>query len=79
MKKSCSKTLKTLINELNRPVGFVRNFSVKSYLHYSKTNNIGKVEIFHVLHDKVALLMKRRYERGTKNSHQKIFRKVWII
>ena len=79
MKKSCSKTLKTLINELNRPVGFVRNFSVKSYLHYSKTNNIGKVEIFHVLHDKVALLMKRRYEHGTKNSHQKIFRKVWII
>ena len=37
-----------------------------NYLHYSKTNNIGKVEMFHVLHDKVVLLMKRRYKRGTK-------------
>ena len=37
-----------------------------NYLHYSKTNNIGKVEMFHVLRDKVVLLMKRRYERGTK-------------
>ena len=34
-------------------------------------SNIEKVEILHVLHDKVALLMRRRSERrGTKNCHQ---------
>ena len=63
MKKLCSKTLKSLINELNKPMGYVRNFSGKSYLYYSKTNNIEEVEMFLALHDKVALLMKRRYER----------------
>ena len=42
-------------------------------------SNIGKVYILHVLHDKVALLMRRRYERGTRNCHQNSFRKVWTI
>ena len=39
--------------------------------------NIEKVEILHVLHAKVALLMRRRSELGTRNCHQIIFRKVW--
>ena len=46
-----------------------------NYLHYSKTNNIGKVEMFHVLRDKVVLLMKRRYERGTKKLSPKNLQK----
>ena len=47
------RTIKTLINdnELNRPDSAeVRSFSDKSYI------NIHKVDIFHVLHHKVALL-----------------------
>ena len=39
--------------------------------------NIEKVEISHVLLDKVALLMKRCSERGTRNCCQRISRKVW--
>ena len=41
--------------------------------------NIDKVEIFHVLHNKAALLTTRRSERGTRNRHQIIFRKAWTI
>ena len=41
--------------------------------------NIEKVEILHVLHDKIALLMRRRSERGTRNCHQRLLRKVWTI
>ena len=35
--------------------------------------------MFHVLHNKVALLMRRRSEQGIRNCHQIIFRKVWTI
>ena len=42
-------------------------------------SNIEKVEILHLLHDKVALLMRKHSERGTRNCHQKGFRKVWTI
>ena len=39
MKKLCSETLKTLINELNRPGNaLLRNFSEKNYLYYSILN-----------------------------------------
>ena len=39
MKKLFSETLKTLINELNRPDNaLLRNFSEKSYLYYSMLN-----------------------------------------
>ena len=41
MKKLCSETLKTLINELNRPGNALlrmRNFSEKNYLYYSILN-----------------------------------------
>ena len=49
----------------------------KNYLYCSnKASNIENVEIFHGLHDKVALLMRRRSERGTRNRHQNIFGKV---
>ena len=41
--------------------------------------NIEKVEILHVLHDKVALLIRRRSERGTRNCHQRVCRKVCTI
>ena len=42
-------------------------------------SNIEKVLILHVLHDNVALLMGKHSEVGTRNCHQKSFRKVWII
>ena len=41
-------------------------------------NNIEKVEILHI-HDKVALLMRKHSDPGTRNCHQKRFGKVWII
>ena len=41
--------------------------------------NIEKVEILHVLHGKIALLMRERSEQGTRNCHQIIFRKVRAI
>ena len=34
---------------------------------------------FLVWHDKVALLTRRRSERGTRNYQQRVFRKVWTI
>ena len=37
------------------------------------------VTIFHVLHNKVALLVGRSYERRTRNCHQNFFKKVWNI
>ena len=52
----------------------VRNLE-KSYLYY----NIDKVKIFCVIHDKVALLTRRCSEWGTRNRHQRIFRKVLTI
>ena len=48
-----SKTLKTLINELKKNSAYVKNFSKKNYLYYSKASNTENVEIFHGLHDKV--------------------------
>ena len=83
MKKLCSKTLKTLINEWSRPV-HKRKASQKRaicilYFCIAKYTNTEKVEIFHVLHNQGALLMKRRSEWGTRNCHQVIFRKVWTI
>ena len=42
---------------------------------YISTNN-DKVKIFCVLHDKVALLTGRFSERGKRNCHQRILRKV---
>ena len=41
--------------------------------------DIDKVKIFCVLHDKVALLTRRCSERGTRNRHQRVFRKVLIL
>ena len=38
--------------------------------------SISKFEIFHVLHDKVALLSPRSSEHGTRNRCQSCFRKV---
>ena len=38
--------------------------------------NIEKVEIFHDLHDKVVVIMRRRSKWGTGNRRQKDFRKV---
>ena len=44
-----------------------------------KHTNIKKVETLYVLHDKVALLMRKRSERGTRNRHRRILRKVWTM
>ena len=46
-----------------------------------KTNNIEKVEIFHVLHNEVALLMRRRYMSGEQEMATENFleSKVWTI
>ena len=52
---------------------------LRKELFASKYTNTEKVEIFHVLHNQGALLMKRRSEWGTRNCHQVIFRKVWTI
>ena len=74
MKKLCSKTLKTLINELDKPVYCIREKLLRKKPFVLKYTNIEKVDIF-ILHDKVALLMRRRSERGTRNCQQSIFRK----
>ena len=75
IKKLCSKTLKTLTNELNRPVLLKWEFSQKKAIciivySYWKNQNIS------CLTDKVLLMMRRRSECGTRNRHQRIFRKV---
>ena len=78
MKKLCSKTLKTLINELKDQC-ICEKLLEKNYLYYSKASNTENGEIFHGLHNKVALLMRRLSERETRNRHQKNFEKVWTI
>ena len=52
---------------------------LRKKLFVSKYTNTEKVEIFHVLHNQGAPLMKRRSEWGTRNCLQVIFRKVWTI
>ena len=84
MKKLCSKALKTLIIELNRPgsqgVHKRETYQKKAInsilLQYT---NIDTVKIFCVLHDQVALLTRRCSEWETRNRHQIIFRKVLTI
>ena len=46
------------------------------FVLYSIYTNIAKVEMFHVLRSKVALLTRSHSEQGTRNRHQRIFRKV---
>ena len=46
------------------------------FVLYSIYTNIAKVEMFHVLRNKVALLTRSHSEQGTRNCHQRIFRKV---
>ena len=81
IKKLCSETLKTLINELNRPASsaYARDLSEKSYLYYNIPANINKFKEFCISHNKVALLTRRHSEQGTRNRHQRVFRKVLII
>ena len=77
MKKLCSETLKTLINELNRPgcAYSEKRFCEQAFaLWYA---NIAKVQIVHFVHNKVVLLTRRRSEQGARNCHQRIFREVW--
>ena len=52
---------------------------LRKKLYVLQCPNMEKVEIFHVLHHKVALLMRRRSEQRTRNRHQRIFGKVWTI
>ena len=66
MKKLCSKILKNLINELNKSV----HKREISYSYTETSTDIEKIEIFHAYLEKVALLMRRNSERGTRNRHQ---------
>ena len=71
MKKLCSKMLKSLINELNKPVHKREtSYTVTSYSYTETSTDIEKIEIFHACLEKVALLMRRNSERGTRNRHQ---------
>ena len=59
---------------MNRPVhALVKKYQKKAF------TNIEKVKILHVLNNKVALLTRKRSERGTRNYRQIIFRKVWTM
>ena len=78
MKEVMRKILKPLINKLSRTSAKVRSFSERSYLCHSILT-LTKVEIFHDLHKKAALLTMRRSEWGARNCHQIILRKVWTI
>ena len=75
MKKLCSETLKPL-NKLSRRGEKLRRKKVFVVLQYTK---VDKVKIFCVLHDKVALLTRRRSERGTRNRYKIISRKLLTI
>ena len=71
MKKLCSKILKNLINELNKPVHKREtSYTVTSYSYTETSTDVEKIEIFHACLEKVALLMRRNSERGTRNRHQ---------
>ena len=76
MKKLCLKKTETL-TEQTSIVYKVRKLLRKSlFVLYSIYTNIAKVEMFHVLRNKVALLTRSHSEQGTRNRHQRIFRKV---
>ena len=78
MKKLCPKTFKIVINKVTRGETSACKWETSQKKAFCNTN-IEKVEILHVLHDKVALLMRKRSVRGTRNHYQRIFRNVWAI
>ena len=61
----------------------VNKLPPKSYLYCSILTltklKYFKIEIFHVLDNKVALLTRQGSERATKNCHQRTFTKIWTI
>ena len=75
MKKLYLKTFKTVINKVSSACISEKLLRKKAFCN----TNIEKFEILHVLHDKVALLMRRGSLPGTRNCDQIIFRKVWTI
>ena len=75
MKTFCSETPKTLINELNR----LDEKLIKKKVFVLEHTIIDKVKIYCVMHNKVALLTRRRSEQRTINRHQRIFRKLLTI
>ena len=58
------KTLKILINNLNSPRPVSNWETSQKKLFILEYTNVKIVEMFHVLHNKVALLMRRHSERG---------------
>ena len=64
---------------MNRTDQCINGELLRKKLCVLQCTNIEKVEIFHVLHHKVALPMRRRSEQRTRNQHQRIFGKVWTI
>ena len=74
-KSYAQKHLKTLINELNR----LGEKLIRKEVLVLWYTNIDKVTIFCVLHDKVALLTRRRSERATRNREEITLRKSLTI
>ena len=64
---------------MNRAEQYISEKFLRKKLFVSKYTNTENVEIFHVLHNQGAPLMKRHSEWGTRNCLQVIFRKVWTI
>ena len=76
MKKLCFKTIKTLTAQ-NSAAQKMRRLSEKSYLYYSI---ITLTNLKYLMSCKKAALPTRRsFERGTRNRHQRNFRKFWTI
>ena len=74
-KSYAQKHLKTLINELNR----LGEKLIRKEVLVLWYTNIDKVTIFCVLHDKVALLTRRRSGRATRNREEITLRKSLTI
>ena len=73
------KKIETLTEQTSIHSAQSEKLSEKNYLHYNLHTNINKVEMFHVLHNKVAVLMRRRSEQGTKVSKSSQKKKGWTI
>ena len=84
LKKLYSKALKTLIEQTSMQCIREQTSQKKAICIYILTltkliSCLTQKSWYHVLHKKVALLIRRRSERGKRNRNQRISRKVWTI
>ena len=70
------KKIETLTEQTSIVYKVRKRLRKNLFVLYSIYTNIAKVEMFHVLRNKVALLTRSHSEQGTRNRHQRIFRKV---